>query len=173
MSRLRRVVLSSRFFFVTCRVARPRSPLGESEFACLAGVIRSRREKERFLLTAWVFLPDPWQAILFPRQPATLSGVMESIKVSSTRLIHNGQGETGRVWQGRCFDRTLRTVKEDHEKVEYIHLNPVKAGRVSHAKDWLWSNVHDYTGSLDASAKTKGILAVDRFLLPADERTRI
>ncbi len=68
-------------------------------------------------------------------------------------------------------------MKEYHEKVEYIHRNPVKAGLVSRAGDGLWSSVHDYTanymGRLDASAKTIGILAVDRFSLPADERTRI
>ncbi len=98
---------------------------------------------------------------------------MESIKVSSTRLINNGQGQTGRLWQGRFFDRALRTVKEYHEKVEYIHSNPVKAGLVGRAEDWLWSSVHDYTGSLDRPSKTEGLLAVDRFLLPADERTRI
>ena len=38
--------------------------------------------------------------------------------------------EGGVLWQGRFFDRALRTVKEYHEKVEYIHLNPVKRGLV-------------------------------------------
>jgi len=32
------------------------------------------------------------------------------------------------------FYRALRTVKEYNEKVEYIHLNPVKAGLVSRAR---------------------------------------
>jgi hypothetical protein len=37
----------------------------------------------RFLLTAWIFLPDPaaaGHAIIFPRFPVTISPVMESIK---------------------------------------------------------------------------------------------
>jgi REP element-mobilizing transposase RayT len=65
-----------------------RKTLAEPEFACLARVIHERREEHGFLVTAWVLLPDHWHAILFPRHPLTISEVMESIKVSSTRRIN-------------------------------------------------------------------------------------
>jgi hypothetical protein len=48
-----------------------------------SGVMRERREKHHFLLTARFFLPDPaaaGPAIIFPRFPVTISRVMESIK---------------------------------------------------------------------------------------------
>ena len=38
------------------------------------------------------------------------------------------RGEVGRLLEARFFDRALRTVKEYNEKVQYIHLNPVRAG---------------------------------------------
>jgi putative transposase len=44
--------------------------------------------------------------------------------------------ESGELWQERFFDRALRTVREDHEKVEYIYLNPVRRGFVKNAEDW-------------------------------------
>ncbi len=75
--------------------------------------------------------------------------------------------------QGRFFDRALRTVKEYNETVEYIHLNPVTAGLVERAQDWRWSSVHDYAGSVRAPSGTGSPIAVDRILLPSDERTRI
>jgi putative transposase len=40
----------------------------------------------------------------------------------------------------------LRTVKEYHETVGYIHLNPVRRGLVRKAKDWKWSSAHEYAG---------------------------
>ena len=52
--------------------ASPPGRLTESEFERLARVVRERREKYHFLLTAWVFLPDHWHAIFFPRFPLTL-----------------------------------------------------------------------------------------------------
>jgi len=115
MSRLRRLVLSDRFFFITCRLPPHRGRLEEPEFECLARVVRERREKHHFLLTAWVFLPDHWHAILFPRFPLSISRVMESIKVGSTLRINAGRKESGLLWQPRFLDRALRSVKEYYE----------------------------------------------------------
>jgi putative transposase len=173
ISRLRRLVVSDRWFFVTCRVLPRRRILSDSEFACLARVIHERREEHRFLLTAWVFLPDHWHAIFYPAYPLTISTVMESIKDAATKRINRSCREVGKLFQPRFFDRALRTVREYHEKVQYIHLNPVKARLVNRPEDWPWSSVHDYTGSLNDSPMTPSGLSVDRVLLPADQHTRI
>ena len=172
MSRRRRLVLSDRFFFITCRVHRLREKLSEAEFSVLAQVMRERRKVHGFWLTAWVFLPDHWHAIIFPRSPLTISRVMESLKVSATRLINAERGERGGLLQGRFFDRALRTAKEYNEKVVYIHGNPVRAGLAQRIEDWKWSSVHDYTGNLNGPAGGSPI-PIDRVLIPTDERARI
>ena len=173
MSRLRRLVVSDRWFFVTCRLLPRRRMLSPTEFATLAQVIRERRAEHGFLLTAWVFLPDHWHAIFYPRHPLTLSRVMEAIKDAATKRLNRSRREAGMLWQPRFFDRALRTVKEYNAKVEYIHLNPVKAGLVRRAEDWRWSSVHDYAGSVNRPPVTPSGLSVDRVRLPGDVRTRI
>lgn len=92
MSRLRRLVLSGRYFFITCNRFRARTRLEEGDFGILARVIDGRRKVHGFLLTAWVFLPDPWHAVIGVQYPKTISRVMESIKVSSTRQINAWRG---------------------------------------------------------------------------------
>jgi REP element-mobilizing transposase RayT len=136
-------------------------------------VIQERREEHGFRLSAWVFLPDHWHAMVYPPHPLTISRVMEAIKDSATKRLNHARGEGGLLWQPRFFDRALRTVREYHEKVQYIHLNPVKAGLASRAEDWPWSSVHDYTGSINQAPATPSSLSIDRVLLPADEHTRI
>ncbi len=173
MSRLRRLVVSDRWFFITSRVLPRRRMLSDSEFALLARAIQERREEHGFLLTAWVFLPDHWHAIFYPRSPLTISTVMESIKDGATKRINHKRGEVGRLLQPRFFDRALRTVGEYKEKVGYIHLNPVRAGWARRPEDWPWSSVHDYTGSVNCGPATPSGLSVDRLLLPADAHTRI
>jgi putative transposase len=173
MSRLRRLVLSDRFFFLSCRVLPTRRNLSEPEFATLAQVMSERRKQHGFLLTAWVSLPDHWHAIVYPSFPLTISRVLQAIKVGATLRINRRRGERGALLQRRFFDRALRTVREDHEKVEDIHLNPVKAGLVRRPDDWKWSSVHDYTGTLRALAGAGSPIPVDRITLPADLRTRI
>ena len=65
-------------------------------------------------------------------------------------------------------DRAPRTVKEYSEKVEYIHLNPVKAGLVPRPQDWQWSSVNEYSGM---SATEQGRwcgLTIDRVKMPSE-----
>src|SRR5208337_827583 len=47
MSRLRRLVLSDRFFFIACRLLPHRGRLQEPEFECLARVVREREYYEK------------------------------------------------------------------------------------------------------------------------------
>ncbi len=65
MSRLRRLVLSERFFFLSCRVLPTRHKLSESEFATLARVILERRKQHGFLLNpvkgGLVQRPEDWK----------------------------------------------------------------------------------------------------------------
>ena len=65
---------------------------------------------------------------------------MKSVKQSSMSAVNPGRGADGELWQPRFFDRALRSVKEYTEKVEYIHLNPVRAGWVSRPEDGRWSS---------------------------------
>jgi hypothetical protein len=76
------------------------------------------------------------------------------------------------LWQGRCFDRALRTVKEHHETVEYIHLNPVRRGLVKRAADWKWSSAHEYAGISGEEQERRCGSRIDRVRLPADENTQ-
>ena len=85
MSRLRRLVVSDRYFFVTCNRLQARGRLEDTDFEILARVIDARRAAHGFLLTAWVFLPDHWHAVIDVRYPKTISGALELVKVSSTR----------------------------------------------------------------------------------------
>ena len=98
---------------------------------------------------------------------------MESIKISSTRQVNHGRKESGRLWQGRFFDRALRTVKEYSETVEYIHWNPVRRGLVKTPGQWPWSSYRDYAGSEGRPLPLQTDLKADRVRLPADARARI
>ncbi|MGD0128877.1 MAG: hypothetical protein ABSF46_26285 [Terriglobia bacterium] len=81
---------------------------------------------------------------------------MEAIKVVSTHRMNAGRRESALLWQPRFFGRAVRTMKEYYEKVEYIHLNPVRAGLVERAEDWPWSSARAYTGWLSGTVSAPG-----------------
>jgi putative transposase len=173
VSRLRRPFLSDRFFFLTVRLLKRRSELRDVDFHFLALGFRRARVLHPFFMTAWVFLPDHWHAICAPVYPLTISVVVKSIKTSSMILVNRRREASCELWQERFFDRALRTVKEYNEKVEYIHLNPVKAGLVLRSEDWRWSSVNEYSGVSAAEQKRCCGLTIDRVHMPSDPRTRI
>ena len=70
----------------------------------------------------------------------------------------------------------LRTVKEYNEKVEYIRLNPVRAGLVSRPEDWscpAGSSYNGYAGTSANEQKERCGLIVDRVRMPSDARAGI
>ena len=87
--------------------------------------------------------------------------------------INRQRGAEGELWQSRFFDRALRTVQEYHEKVEYLHLNPVRAGLVRQPQDWRWSSFYEYSGGSTEEQKNLCGLTIDRVRLPSDPGTRI
>jgi len=175
------MVVSDRFFFITCRVHRLRGELNQAEFAILAEVVRERRKAHRFLLTAWGFSPRSLARDHFPAIAAHhiqgdgggQGGRHEAHQRRSRRTRRAASGALSFAALRTSFDRALRTVKECNEKVAYIDWNPVKAGLVKRPEEWKWSSIHDYTGTVNAPSGRGSPIPVDRILMPSDERTRI
>lgn len=44
-----------------------------------------------------------------------------------------------RLWQRSFFDHRLRSHESEIEQFEYIRMNPVRAGLVTHPDDWAWT----------------------------------
>ena len=87
--------------------------------------------------------------------------------------VNKRRGTEGELWQPRFFDRALRTVREYNEKVEYIHLNPVRAGWVNRPEDWRWSSYNEYADISAEEQKKRCGLIVDHVSMPSDPRARI
>ena len=93
--------------------------------------------------------------------------------MGATKRINRARRECGLLWQPRFFDRALRTVREYHEKVEYLHLNPVRRGLVKNAEDWKWPSMREYAGVSGEDQVRFCGLRIGRVLLPFDAHTRI
>ena len=47
-------------------------------------------------------------------------------------------------WQRRYYDFNIDGESKLDEKLQYMHLNPVRAGLVEKAVDWPWSSARHY-----------------------------
>ena len=64
-------------------------------------------------------------------------------------------------------------MKEYHEKVEYIHLNPVRRGLVRSPEGWRWSSIVEFAGVSGEEQERRCGLRIDRVPLPFDLQARI
>ena len=138
-----------------------RQPLfrGQRAPAWFCEVLDAARRKEPFDLWAWVIMPEHVHVVLWPHPGSRIGRVLRFLKRPLTdraivwvranapdflpRLAatHADGTVSHHFWQaGGGYDRNLRSVSEVHEKITYIHHNPVHRGLVDHPRDWPWSS---------------------------------
>jgi putative transposase len=94
---------------------------------------------ERYDLYAFVVMSNHVHLLVTPRWvPRKLT---QGIKGWTSREINRLQNEVGRVfWQHESYDHWARDDDELLRIIEYIEMNPVKAGLCARPEDWLWSS---------------------------------
>jgi putative transposase len=67
-----------------------------------------------------------------------------SVGIKALKISVSKQAKERPFWQARYYDFNVFTQKKRLEKLNYMHLNPVKRGLVEKPEDWLWSSIHYY-----------------------------
>jgi REP element-mobilizing transposase RayT len=98
-------------------------------------------EGERYILSAWVVMPNHVHAALWPMPNHALSEIVQSWKRFTAREANKILGRTGRsFWQPEAFDHWIRNDDEHARCCRYILNNPVKARLCASPEDWSWSS---------------------------------
>jgi REP element-mobilizing transposase RayT len=109
--------------------------------------------QKRIQLHAAVVMPDHVHLLLTPLRdengwPYPLPKILKMIKGTSARNVNKLLGSCGPVWQEESFDHVLRSKESLREKIDYIRMNPVRAGLVMKPEEykWLWLNASGRAG---------------------------
>jgi REP element-mobilizing transposase RayT len=82
---------------------------------------------DRYVLDAFVVMPNHVHALVQPAPAHSLSDLLHSWKSFTARKLGELRGEGGTVWQDESFDRIVRNWEELQEYRSYIRRNPEKA----------------------------------------------
>jgi REP element-mobilizing transposase RayT len=145
MSRVRRLLVSHRIFFVTVNLRRSLPFLREEELPLVVEALAESRRRMEFLLCGYVVLPDHWHALIWPRPPLTISRAVQSVKWQAASLLNRKRGRRGTVWQHQFWERFVRHERELAERLDYMHHNPVRRGLVQRPEDWRWSSCNNFS----------------------------
>jgi putative transposase len=103
----------------------------------------------------FVVMPDHVHAIVWFPEANRLSSFMQVWKSRSSRqlkrFVRGQMREYAKsldakepFWQPKYYPFNLFTERKAKEKLDYMHLNPVRAGLVARAVDWPWSSARYY-----------------------------
>ena len=142
-------------------------------------LIARAREKGLFALWAYAVMPEHAHIVLLPKDTVQVATILWQLKRPMTRRVvrwaelhdraflaqmidRQPSGKTSRrFWQrGGGYDRNLRSVSDVHEKIRYVHANPVRRGLVSRPEDWPYSSARAWATERDDP------IPIDRDSLP-------
>jgi putative transposase len=152
MSRLRRIEVAGRYFFVTTNLAQGIPDLTPKERDICVEQLSKSRAKHGFALFAYVVMPDHAHLLLAPRE-SFLPDIIRDWKSRTGWAIAKERRKRGSIWQRRYFDFILRRASDFGKKFEYIHNNPVAAGLVVRPEDWPWSSAAFYLKKVPVLAR--------------------
>ncbi|MDP1880191.1 MAG: transposase [Parachlamydiaceae bacterium] len=118
-------------------------PFKIHELAALMEKTLKQYHKDKYLLQAYVIMPDHLHLIIKPLENNTLAKIMQLLKGSSAYSINKCLERTDKFWQQENFDHLIRDGISLCEKWEYIKNNPVKARLVGRAEDYPYSSFYD------------------------------
>ena len=141
MGRLRHRTAPGCTYFVTTDTWQKRQIFKVDE---VAGIVVQRllfcRDQGKYFLHGFVLMPDHLHLLLTPGDDTTLERAMQLIKGGSSHEIHKRRDHKMKIWQPGFHEWTVRGSKDYDTKLEYIHLNPVRAGLVERPEQWLSSS---------------------------------
>lgn len=80
------------------------------------------------------------ETVRIPQSHSLAQTERTSVLEELSDLQPNGK-HAYRFWQrGGGYDRNLRSVRDVHEKIAYVHNNPVRRGLVDLTLNWKWSS---------------------------------
>jgi len=151
MTAYRRNFIPGGCFFFTVNLADRRLRLLTEHVETLRLAFRETRRRHPFTIDAVVVLPDHLHAVWsLPEGDRDFATRWRLIKSTFSRNLAAGEpvsasraakSERG-IWQRRYWEHTIRDENDFGRHIDYVHINPVKHGFVTQARDWPHSSFH-------------------------------
>jgi putative DNA methylase len=95
----------------------------------------------RYRLLAWVVMPNHVHTLI-ETSPTPLAEILHGWKSYTGKAANRLLKRTSDFWQTEYFDRFIRNEEHFRKTVHYLENNPVKAGLVRSAEEWIFSSAY-------------------------------
>lgn len=130
----------------------------EHDYRTFLRILRTAKTRFDFLIHVFCLMPNHFH-LLMEMGLATISEAMLWIETTYAVYFNDRYRRYGRVYQGRFKSPTIGTDAHYRSVVRYIDMNPVRAGLVSHPRQWPWSSHREIVAGRSDVAEPARVLA--------------
>lgn len=109
----------------------------------IAGLVEDSLRKFdaiRYDLYSWVIMPNHIHVLFSPSAGWSVSVIVGAWKSFTAKQAGRILGRAGRFWQAEYFDRYIRNKDHFRRAIEYIEVNPVRAGLCDSPEEWPYGS---------------------------------
>lgn len=115
---------------------------GPADYEAFVRVVKEALLIVPMRILGYCLMPNHWHFVLWPKLDDQLSTFMHQLMTTHVRRwqkAHHREGE-GHVYQGRFKSFPVEGDEHLYTVCRYVERNPVRAGLVERAEDWVWSS---------------------------------
>lgn len=112
----------------------------DGDYSAFLGLLAQMREQFGIVLYAYCLMPNHFHLLVKVQMGVDLSRGMQWFMTTHVRRYHRHYNSSGHLWQGRY--KSFGIDDDDHflTVARYVEGNPVRAGLVGTATEWMWSS---------------------------------
>jgi putative transposase len=118
----------------------------DADYRALLDLLDENARKFEVAIHAYVLMSNHFHLLTTPQTADGLPQMMQAVGRRYVRYFNDRQKRSGTLWEGRYKSTLIQTERYLLACMAYIDLNPVRAGLVAQARDYLWSSYGHYTG---------------------------
>ena len=123
-------------------------------------------DKWQVKILAWCLMTNHIHLVLVPTTEEGLQRVLKPLHMRYAQRVNRARGWKGHLWQGRFFSSPLDEAYT-WTAIRYVERNPVRAGMVEKAEEYLWSSAAAHCGLIESPllvrAKMEGAISEDEW----------
>jgi putative transposase len=118
----------------------------DGDYLSFLDLLGQMLEQFDIVLFAYCLMPNHFHLLVKVQKGENLSCGMQWFMTTHVRRYHRHYRSSGHIWQGRY--KSFAIQDDDHflTVARYVEGNPVRAGLVGSAVDWVWSSHRGRSG---------------------------
>lgn len=118
----------------------------DQDYEAFIDLIKEVKARYDIKIFTYCLMPNHFHMVIVPIQAEELSKGMQWLMTSHVRRYHRHYESSGHIWHGRFKSFIIQEDNHLLTVLRYVEGNPVRAGLVNSAKDWLWSSHREAIG---------------------------